>query len=458
MRTSTWKPRLVMVIAVSALCLSLPLGVHGQTCESSDPFPPDLSESLSERYPGRRFTATVYDARNGCTYTFQPETRITTASVFKIEVLAGLLWRAENEGRPLSSWEMERAIPMITESANPPTSDLFLSLGGVAGFESIHDAFGLEETVIPSGRWGLTLTSASDQIHLVRQLLLNEFGPLDGDSVMVARDLMGSVIPSQQWGISAGVPGRWEFELKNGFYPTRGIGWRINSVGVIRDIDDGAYAMAIFSDGWSTEAAGISALEKVATILNDALVPRSAPEGIPFIDVGQSDWFYDPVRWAYEGQVVYGTSPITFSPFDGATRGQVAAVLNRFLDLPPGDPETGFTDIEDSVFVDDIAALVDAGITWGCNPPENDHYCPHRVLERGEVAAMLVRALGLSDRGEGNPFIDDDDSVFERDIEILAEAGLLQGCNPPENTRSCPHSRLSRAEIVTFLERVPPSA
>ena len=34
-------------------------------------------------------------------------------------------------------------------------------------------------------------------------------------------------------------------------------------------------------------------------------------------------------------------------------------------------------------------------------------------------------------------FIDDDDSVFEADIEWLAAAGITQGCKPPANDRIC---------------------
>lgn len=206
---------------------------------------------------------------------------------------------------------------------------------------------------------------------------------------------------------------------------------------------------------WSTEAAGIVAVEEVAEILNESLVPRSAPPGVPFVDVGTSDWFYETVRWAYQEGVVHGTSPTTFSPFDGVTRGQVAAVLTRFLDLPPATGDPGFTDISDSVFADDIAALVEAGITRGCNPPDNDRFCPERTLTRGEMAAMLVRALQLEHQGKGDRFTDDDTSVFEEDLETLADHDLLLGCNPPQNDRACPGSSLIRAEIVTILERVP---
>ncbi len=51
-----------------------------------------------------------------------------------------------------------------------------------------------------------------------------------------------------------------------------------------------------------------------------------------------------------------------------------------------------FTDVPDThVFHDDIAWLADLGITKGCNPPTNDQYCPSDPVSRGQMAAFLHR-------------------------------------------------------------------
>jgi hypothetical protein len=67
--------------------------------------------------------------------------------------------------------------------------------------------------------------------------------------------------------------------------------------------------------------------------------------------------------------------------------------VRRALDLPSPAIDA-FTDDDDSIFQDDINALAAAGITRGCNPPANTHFCPTRTLTRGEVAALLHRLLG----------------------------------------------------------------
>jgi hypothetical protein len=51
-------------------------------------------------------------------------------------------------------------------------------------------------------------------------------------------------------------------------------------------------------------------------------------------------------------------------------------------------------DDDDSIFEADIEKLAAAGITKGCNPPTNNMYCPNNVVTRGQMAAFLHRALG----------------------------------------------------------------
>ncbi|HSJ34615.1 MAG TPA: PQQ-dependent sugar dehydrogenase [Acidimicrobiia bacterium] len=139
-----------------------------------------------------------------------------------------------------------------------------------------------------------------------------------------------------------------------------------------------------------------------------------------------------------------------FCPARPVTRGEMAAFLVRALDLPDG-PDV-FEDDALSVFQSDINALAAADVTRGCNPPANDRFCPSRSVTRGEMAAFLARAYGYV-APEGDRFTDDDGSVFERDIEALAEAGVTRGCNPPTNDRYCPTDPVTRQQMASFLTR-----
>jgi hypothetical protein len=140
-----------------------------------------------------------------------------------------------------------------------------------------------------------------------------------------------------------------------------------------------------------------------------------------------------------------------YCPDDPVTRGQMAAFLVRALQLT-GTGSIEFVDDEGSVFESDIERLAEAGITTGCNPPTNDRYCPEDPVTRGQMAAFLVRGFEITEPGM-NDFVDDEGSVFENDIERLAAAGITRGCNPPANDRYCPEDPVTRAQMATFLGR-----
>ncbi len=138
-----------------------------------------------------------------------------------------------------------------------------------------------------------------------------------------------------------------------------------------------------------------------------------------------------------------------YCPGDQITRGQMAAFLVRMLGLPTSAADH-FTDDDGSEFQEDINRLAEAGITTGCT---TTLFCPDDLVSRGQMAAFLVRGLGLVEGGDGNRFVDDDQSVFERDIELLATAGITRGCNPPANDRYCPEASVTRGEMAAFLGR-----
>ena len=110
-----------------------------------------------------------------------------------------------------------------------------------------------------------------------------------------------------------------------------------------------------------------------------------------------------------------------------------------------------FVDIHQSLFVHDIVWLGVTGITKGCNPPTNNLYCPQRAVTRGEMAAFLTRALHL-DPGP-DAFDDDNQTLYQADIDALAAAGITNGCNPPTNNLYCPHRAVTRGEMAAFLNR-----
>ena len=140
-----------------------------------------------------------------------------------------------------------------------------------------------------------------------------------------------------------------------------------------------------------------------------------------------------------------------FCPEEPVTREQMASFLVRAFDLPRG--ESGkFVDTSRSVHAANIDALAAAGITLGCNPPKNDRFCPTDPVTREQMASFLTRALRL-ESPSSSQFVDTSNSVHRRDIEALAAAGITLGCNPPDNTRFCPRDPVTRQQMASFLVR-----
>lgn len=179
-------------------------------------------------------------------------------------------------------------------------------------------------------------------------------------------------------------------------------------------------------------------------------VPPSA-----FRDVPPGHLFEGDVTWLAAQGITKGCNPPVndlFCPDDPVTREQMATFLVRALGLATSTDEP-FNDVGDSVHAADINALAAVGITRGCNPPDNNEYCPTAPVSRDQMAAFLVRALDLSDDGGGNGFVDDDGSIFELDIARLAASGVTRGCNPPVSDRYCPSASVTRAQMAAFLHR-----
>ena len=66
------------------------------------------------------------------------------------------------------------------------------------------------------------------------------------------------------------------------------------------------------------------------------------------------------------------------------------------------------------------------------------------------MAAFLVRTLQLEKVTDSNKFIDDNGHIFEREIEILANNGITDGC---DDQKFCPQDYVTRGEMAAFLTR-----
>ena len=154
----------------------------------------------------------------------------------------------------------------------------------------------------------------------------------------------------------------------------------------------------------------------------------------------------------FEAGITKGCNPPDndhYCPQDEITRGQMAAFLRRNLVLPSVE-EDFFADDDGTLFEDDINALTAVGIGFGCSDVD---YCSDVPLLREELAELFVRTFGYDNPDAVDFFVDDDGNRFEESINKLANYGITLGCNPPDNTNFCPERSLTRAEMASFFVR-----
>ncbi len=217
-------------------------------------------------------TAAVYDVDNGYTSVYRPGVAEDTASIIKVDILATLLAQTQAQGSTLSADEQTTAQGMIEESDNDDATDLWNIDGGAPGVASFNARVGLTQTT-PNVAWGLTTTTATDQLTLLKDVVFPN-SLLTNASRNYELSLMTNVDPSEAWGISGGVPSGVTIAIKNGWLPLDAGGWEINSIGYI----DGAgrdYLIAVLSNGNATEAQGISTIQGLASLVWQELGPAA---------------------------------------------------------------------------------------------------------------------------------------------------------------------------------------
>ncbi|MGY1502134.1 serine hydrolase [Streptomyces sp. QTS52] len=233
---------------------------------------------------GARVSVAVLDVESGDSATYGDGT-FDTASIVKVDILATLLLRAQDEDRSLTAQEKRYATSMIEVSDNASASALWTAIGKAKGLAAANKRFGLTDTEGGSGMlWGLTQTTAADQLTLLQQVFAKSGDSGDASELSAAsraylQGLMGSIAEDQDWGVSAaGATGTADrrFALKNGWLPRTATGlWDINSIGRVTTADGREFLVAVVSNGNTTKAKGISLVESAARAAVSAFAVKS---------------------------------------------------------------------------------------------------------------------------------------------------------------------------------------
>lgn len=189
-------------------------------------------------------------------------------------------------------------------------------------------------------------------------------------------------------------------------------------------------------------ARGSDGVYYAAMLFVDPCGQAPAPGG--FTDIGSSA-FRNDIAWLVDAGITHGCDTSRYCPGDTVTREQMASFLGRATHAAAAHRDW-FVDDNSSSHEADINRVASAGITHGCAA---DLFCPHGDVTREQMASFLARALDLPPATR-DWFSDDRGSIHESAINQLAEAGITGGCAPG---RFCPDATVTREQMAAFLHR-----
>lgn len=261
-----------------------------------------LSQDIAAALKGRESTVSlaVHDPGRGLRCRLADTLAYDSASIAKVLIMQAVLGRAEELGRAPTRLEARRLKAMITRSDNKAATELWDGLSRARLNRVLREA-GARDTVLGRGRyWGLTRTTARDQLALLAAVSHRP----------EALSLMGQVVHQQAWGVTAGAPRTVKVHLKNGWLPRATHAWRVHSVGIVRpataaadtgtDPDTGAgtgtgtgtstdtetdtapgspavdYRIALLSHDNPTMRYGVRTLERIALVVHRRLSGSAA--------------------------------------------------------------------------------------------------------------------------------------------------------------------------------------
>lgn len=185
------------------------------------------------------------------------------------------------------------------------------------------------------------------------------------------------------------------------------------------------------------------------TTSNVVVEARSASNGTTAIVIGQGDPADETPSGSSDTELPIDPIEPTPDPVDPKPDDP------KPDDPKPDDPsqpdapekEPAFADIAGQWYESYVELVAEAGIIKGY---DDGLFHGDNHVTREEFAAMLVRALGLTDNGKACAFTDISGRWSEEAIRIAAQNGLVNGVNA---TTFAPDAEITRQEMMTMIAR-----
>lgn len=173
-----------------------------------------------------------------------------------------------------------------------------------------------------------------------------------------------------------------------------------------------------YSNGWMNgvgnnrfDPDGKMTRAMLVTVLHRAIGTPSASSNHPFTDVPNSTYFSDAVSWAYENNVVNGTSEVQFSPDKNISRQEMITIFYRYAKSSGYNTATTL-DISSFQDAGEISSYALDALRWGVsvgiiNGVGNNMLSPNGNATRAQCAKIIVSYMNWTNSQDQDSDIQD---------------------------------------------------
>ncbi|WP_121616319.1 S-layer homology domain-containing protein [Virgibacillus halodenitrificans] len=192
-------------------------------------------------------------------------------------------------------------------------------------------------------------------------------------------------------------------------------------------------------------SAAVAAIAPAASAAETTSFPDVTKESVPA--------HYDNIMKLVEQDVIQGYEDGRFYPWKSISRGQIAAMLTKSLDLKvPEDLGAALKDYKDvsatSDYAEQIAAVTQAGIFKGNEQGNFNTFAP---ISREQMATVLVEGFGLNDHEaeKVNVKLSNVSPSHRDNVQKIADLGITKPQGDANEFN--PAKQVTRAQFSTFL-------
>lgn len=173
-----------------------------------------------------------------------------------------------------------------------------------------------------------------------------------------------------------------------------------------------------------------------------------------FMDVKESDWFYDDVKYVQENKLMTGTSEVEFSPSGETTRGMIVTILWRL----EGEPVAEGKDFKDV----SLDAWYSKAVAWASNNQIVSGYNeitfgPNDTATREQLATIMYRyalhkKYDVFDEAELDKYKDKEQisAYAVKSLKWANANGIISGTS---KITISPKDNVLRSQIAAILKR-----